>query len=581
LLSLFEVASLELWLDVMYDAMDAPSEIGEQPQKNQSAAAALYFVIFITIGSFLMLNLFVGAVVDNFNKVKAQTDRSAVLTEDQEAFVKSIRTMLNNKPRSKPVAPQGSRGSEQGGSSFFKLRTLCFKLTQYNWGKWQQANLHAAPTFDHIVLALIVTNIMVMSMYTWAQPTFPTFASQTVATLEYQEDQTLNRILEKFNLFFVFIFALEAIIKLLALGVMQYFSFGMNIFDFSVVVVSLVGFIIDLVLTNVDANILQVILVVRALRVVRIMRLITRVKGIRRLLLTLLYSLPGLGNVSVLLFIILFIYTVLGMNFFGGMLLNQGPYGMYNDHANFKYFHTGFITLFRMSTGESWNGIMHDCMDVYGAAWIYYVSYMIIGSYLMFNLLIAILLDEFSDAQQQETHEVTPDQVEAYSLLWRDLDPKATHFIPCDMLPQILKKLDKPLGAGMDASAHDVMELMRELNLKVSHGQAHFVETFMAMVSHAYNVDELDPGLYNEIVKEVVDSFPSLTGVDLDQERDAISTFAAIKLQSLVRGFRARARSKARRRASMQAKARQETLTLKGNGEFEVPDIAPNPLLSK
>ena len=108
LLTLFEVASLELWLDVMYDAMDAPSEVGEQPQKNHSAAGALYFVIFITIGSFLMLNLFVGAVVDNFNKVKKQTDRSAVMTEDQEAFVKSIRTMLNNKPRSKPVAPQGS-----------------------------------------------------------------------------------------------------------------------------------------------------------------------------------------------------------------------------------------------------------------------------------------------------------------------------------------------------------------------------------------------------------------------------------------------------------------------------------------
>ena len=171
--------------------------------------------------------------------------------------------------------------------------------------------------------------------------------------------------------------------------------------------------------------------------------------------------------------------------------------------------------------------------------------------------------------------------MEAYSLLWRDLDPKATHFIPCDMLPQILKKLDKPLGAGRDASAHDVMELMRELNLKVSRGQAHFVETFMAMVSHAYNVDELDPGLYNEIVNELVDSFPTLTSVDPDQERDAISTFAAIKLQSLVRGFKARAKTRAKRRASMQAKSRQETLTLKANGEFEVPNIGPNPLLTK
>merc|ERR1711865_640246 len=135
------------------------------------------------------------------------------------------------------------------------------------------------------------------------------------------------------------------------------------------------------------------------------------------------------------------------------------------------------------------------------SAWVFYVSYMILGSYLMFNLLIAILLEEFSVAQQQESHVVTPDQVEAYSLLWRDLDPKATHFISCDMLPSILKKLDKPLGAGSKASAHELMKFMGSLNLKVSGGNAHFVETFIPLVSHAYNVEELNPQLYNQIVK--------------------------------------------------------------------------------
>merc|ERR1711998_227603 len=101
-----------------------------------------------------------------------------------------------------------------------------------------------------------------------------------------------------------------------------------------------------------------------------------------------------------LLGLVLFVYTVLGMSFFGDVSFNQGYYQLYNEHANFRFFHTGILTLFRMSTGESWNGIMHDCMEVYPWAWIFFQSYMLIGSYLMFNLVIAVLLEEFSSAAE-------------------------------------------------------------------------------------------------------------------------------------------------------------------------------------
>merc|ERR1712070_406870 len=162
----------------------------------------------------------------------------------------------------------------------------------------------------------------------------------------------------------------------------------------------------------------------------------------------------------------------------------------------------------------------------------------------MFNLLIAILLDEFSTGRQQESHVVTPDMIEKYSLVWRDLDPKATHFIPCDLLPHLLKKLDAPLGCGEEATAHECLDKMKDLNLKVSRGQAHFVETFMALVTNAYQIAEMDPEMYNKIVEELVDSFPSLTEVDPTAEKDAIHTFAAIKLQAVARGFRARSMGK-------------------------------------
>eukprot|EP00657_Telonema_sp_P-1_P010085 TRINITY_DN4377_c0_g1_i1.p1 TRINITY_DN4377_c0_g1~~TRINITY_DN4377_c0_g1_i1.p1 ORF type:complete len:421 (+),score=130.40 TRINITY_DN4377_c0_g1_i1:2-1264(+) len=81
MLTLFEVASLELWLDVMYNSMDAPSNIGEQPVMNCQWWSSVYYVVFIIIGSFLVMNLFVGAVVDTFGKVKAEQERSGMLSD--------------------------------------------------------------------------------------------------------------------------------------------------------------------------------------------------------------------------------------------------------------------------------------------------------------------------------------------------------------------------------------------------------------------------------------------------------------------------------------------------------------------
>merc|ERR1719326_1406108 len=103
----------------------------------------------------------------------------------------------------------------------------------------------------------------------------------------------------------------------------------MNVFDFCIVCISLVGFIIDMSIDDVDPSLISVISVIKAGRVVRIFRLAMRVKGIRKLLETLIYTLPSLFNVTCLLIIILFIYTVLGMAFFGSQPFDKGPYNLY------------------------------------------------------------------------------------------------------------------------------------------------------------------------------------------------------------------------------------------------------------
>lgn len=71
-----------------------------------------------------------------------------------------------------------------------------------------------------------------------------------------------------------------------------------------------------------------------------------------------MFSLPALGNVGSVLFLFFFIYAVVGMNLFGAV-----KFGVYlTDKANFSNVAIGLLTLFRCITGESWNGIMQDCM---------------------------------------------------------------------------------------------------------------------------------------------------------------------------------------------------------------------------
>ena len=92
------------------------------------------------------------------------------------------------------------------------------------------------------------------------------------------------------------------------------------------------------------------------MRVARVLRLIKSSKGLRSLLTALLLSLPAMANLSGIFLIVMFLYTVLGMQLFGHI-----KFGDYlNEDANFCTFGTAFLTMFRCATGESWNGIMHD-----------------------------------------------------------------------------------------------------------------------------------------------------------------------------------------------------------------------------
>eukprot|EP00656_Telonema_subtile_P054003 TRINITY_DN7944_c0_g1_i4.p1 TRINITY_DN7944_c0_g1~~TRINITY_DN7944_c0_g1_i4.p1 ORF type:complete len:1564 (+),score=583.71 TRINITY_DN7944_c0_g1_i4:124-4815(+) len=532
LLSLFEVASLELWLDVMYSAMDVPSELGEQPERNSSWWFALYFVAFIIIGSFLVMNLFVGAVVDNFSQAKASTGRSMVLTQEQEDFTEGLRMMLQQKPQPKPKIPRG-----QG--TWIKIRQSCYKICMWD----RNSVYHTGQSFELVVSSLIVLNLVVMAMYVWQAPSSVVDINSDAA--EDAQKSTYNDVLEVLNYVFTWIFFTEMCVKMVALGQAQYWYDHWNKLDGVVAVLSMLSFGIELSIgTNTQINPV-VLRVSRASRIIRIFRLLKSEsgKGVLRLLETLLLSLPALANVSALLLLLIFIFACLGMSFFGDLETGPGqgpdfanyPFKLYNEHANFTNFYRSFLLLFRMSTGESWNGIMHDCMSVHGAAWVYFCLYMVLVSYLLFNLLIAIVLEEFSVTMRQEQLYVSATDIALFAEAWRRYDTNGTHFIPATEVPVLLRALEPPLGVG--AGSLHVMAFQEALYIPSENGNVHYVEVFTALLKHAYgtaDINKMDRRCLTDLALEIGDEFGTLYNVK--DSGDFLSTQAACKLQAVLKG---------------------------------------------
>lgn len=101
---------------------------------------------------------------------------------------------------------------------------------------------------------------------------------------------------------------------------------------------------------------------VTALRIIRVSRLLRMVKtseGLRTLLKTLFMSLGNIINTAALLMLILFTFSVAGMSLFGLIVFND----TITPNTNFRTFYQSMMTLWRASTGESWNDIMHSCME--------------------------------------------------------------------------------------------------------------------------------------------------------------------------------------------------------------------------
>ncbi|XP_030010970.1 sodium channel protein type 2 subunit alpha-like [Sphaeramia orbicularis] len=417
-LALLQVATFKGWMDIMYAAVDSRG-VEDQPEYEVNLYMYLYFVIFIIFGSFFTLNLFIGVIIDNFNQQKKKFGGQDIfMTEEQKKYYNAMKKLGSKKPQ-KPIP----RPTNAFQGCVFDCIT-------------KQA-------FDIVIMILICLNMVTMMVET--------------------DDQTkeMDTILYWINLVFIVLFTGECVLKMISLR-HYYFTIGWNIFDFVVVILSIVGMFLSEVIEKyfVSPTLFRVI---RLARIGRILRLIKGAKGIRTLLFALMMSLPALFNIGLLLFLVMFIYAIFGMSNFAYVKREAGI----DDMFNFETFGNSMICLFQITTSAGWDGLLApilnkrepDCDsqiehpgNLYkgncgnpSVGIFFFVSYIIICFLIVVNMYIAVILENFSVATEESAEPLSEDDFEMFYEVWERFDPDATQFMEYNKLSDFADALDPPL----------------------------------------------------------------------------------------------------------------------------------------
>lgn len=218
--------------------------------------------------------------------------------------------------------------------------------------------------FQNFIIGLIIINGITMGLET----------SKSIM-LDY------GTILHMFDKFVITIFTIEILLRIYVHRA-SFFKDGWSLFDFTIVAVSLVP-------TSAGFEILRV------LRVLRLLRLITVVPQMKKIVMALVQVIPGMASIGALLSLLFYIFAIMATQLFG----EQFP----------QWFGTlgeTFYTLFQIMTLESWSmGIARPVMEVYPSSWVFFITFVLIATFIMINLIIAVVVDAMGELNgDEETH---------------------------------------------------------------------------------------------------------------------------------------------------------------------------------
>ncbi|XP_066490694.1 voltage-dependent L-type calcium channel subunit alpha-1C isoform X17 [Tiliqua scincoides] len=469
MMALFTVSTFEGWPELLYRSIDSHMEdVG--PIYNHRVEISIFFIIYIIIIAFFMMNIFVGFVIVTFQEQGEQEYKNCELDKNQRQCVEYA---LKARP----------------------LRRYIPK-NQYQYKVWYVVN---STYFEYLMFVLILLNTICLAMQ------------------HYGQSCIFKEAMNILNMLFTGLFTVEMVLKLIAFKPKHYFCDAWNTFDALIVV----GSIVDIAITevnpaehtqcsssmNAEENSRISITFFRLFRVMRLVKLLSRGEGIRTLLWTFIKSFQALPYVALLIVMLFFIYAVIGMQVFGKIALNDTT--EINRNNNFQTFPQAVLLLFRCATGEAWQEIMlaclpdkkcdpdsvepnnstegdHSCGSSF--AIFYFISFYMLCAFLIINLFVAVIMDNF-DYLTRDWSILGPHHLDEFKRIWAEYDPEAKGRIKHLDVVTLLRRIQPPLGFGKLCPHRVACKRLVSMNMPLnSDGTVMFNATLFALVRTALRI---------------------------------------------------------------------------------------------
>ncbi|NXQ52680.1 CAC1C protein, partial [Anthoscopus minutus] len=433
MLTVFQCITMEGWTDVLYWMQDAMGY--ELPW--------VYFVSLVIFGSFFVLNLVLGVLSGEFSKerekAKARGDFQKLrekqqLEEDLKGYLDWITQaedidpenedegMDEEKPRnmSMPTSETESvntdnvpgadmEGENCGARLAHRISKSKFSRYWRRWNRFCRRKCRAAVksnVFYWLVIFLVFLNTL------------------TIASEHYNQPDWLTEVQDTANKVLLALFTAEMLLKMYSLGLQAYFVSLFNRFDCFIVC----GGILETILVETKIMSPLGISVLRCVRLLRIFKITRYWNSLSNLVASLLNSVRSIASLLLLLFLFIIIFSLLGMQLFGGKFNFDE---MQTRRSTFDNFPQSLLTVFQILTGEDWNSVMYDGIMAYGGpsfpgmlVCIYFIILFICGNYILLNVFLAIAVDNLADAESLTSAQKEEEEEKERKKLARTASPE-------------------------------------------------------------------------------------------------------------------------------------------------------------
>ncbi|XP_022652390.1 voltage-dependent calcium channel type A subunit alpha-1-like isoform X3 [Varroa destructor] len=473
MLTLFTVQTGEGWPQVLQNSMDSTDE-DKGPVPRYRIEMSIFYIVFFIVFPFFFVNIFVALIIITFQEQGEKELEEGEIDKNQKSCIDfSI--------HAKPLQ-----------------RYMPKNKTTFKYKVWKVV---ASTPFEYFILLLIVLNTVLLMMKFHNQP------------------PQLTRVLHYLNATFTGLFTVESLLKLVAFGIRNFFKDSWNTFD----LITVIGSIIDVLvveygsgqkaiansdmeqtphptprnsLRQQDAEISFFnVGFLRLFRAARLIKLLRQGYTIRILLWTFIQSFKALPYVCLLIAMLFFIYAIIGMQVFGNVKFD--PDNEINRHNNFQNFFQALILLFRCATGEAWQAIMLACIkgrpcdpltkketNECGSniAYAYFVSFIFFCSFLMLNLFVAVIMDNF-DYLTRDSSILGAHHLDEFIRVWAEYDPNATGYIHYTEMYDMLRNMEPPLGFGNKCPYRLAYKKLIRMNMPLTEeGKVNFTSTLFALI---------------------------------------------------------------------------------------------------